>query len=73
MVKENINMIVENFRNADGGFDTDIECDECGYQTEVYVDVQGTVLCKGCLNGLISLIDRRIVESFGKSERFTFE
>ena len=63
---------IENFRNEDGGFETDTKCDICGYQAEVYIGVNGTVVCKGCLCGMIGLIDRRLVESFGKIEKFTF-
>jgi hypothetical protein len=60
--------IQENWRNSEGGFDTDIKC-SCGRQTEVYVDIQYARVCKGCLGEIENRINDAYMKHIRESKR----
>jgi hypothetical protein len=55
-------VVVENFRNEDGDFPSNLRCSNCNCSSEVFIEIVkgGPILrlCKGCLTNYIERIDK---------------
>lgn len=69
------NVVLENFRDNMGNFPTDIICNDCHKQSEVYVEIQldnGSPLirlCKTCISKYEQDINRTIINECKKGVR----
>uniref|UniRef100_A0A6M3IWD4 Uncharacterized protein n=1 Tax=viral metagenome TaxID=1070528 RepID=A0A6M3IWD4_9ZZZZ len=55
--------VIDNFRNEDGDFSTDIKCDICNKQSSVYISLNTVIICKSCLSEMILVLDSRILNN----------
>ncbi len=76
MLKDHINIkkykIMHNYRTFDenDGFETDELCDYCGKASEQYAVLEGHIyICKGCLDKMITAMNKEFVKHMKNAKR----